>query len=197
MEELIQSIKILNQKEVKQINKYIDTLDFKSSTVFGKGNGPSKTREEIRSSTGTSMDEKAPETILLHEAMNAGLVEYKRRCEKIHINYSYYPMPGAVATRSWREGIQALDYNLGQEYKFHHDMATDPRLDEYHRKISVITYLKESKVGGGTEFPHQTFKPKPGYALIFPSNWCYPHSGEPVVEGNKRVAVTWYYVQNV
>ena len=51
MEELIQSIKILNQKEVKQINKYIDTLDFKSSTVFGKGNGPSKTREEIRSST--------------------------------------------------------------------------------------------------------------------------------------------------
>ena len=106
-------------------------------------------------------------------------------------------MPGAVGTRSWREPIQALDYSEGQEYKFHHDAAADPRLSEYHRKISVITYLKESEVGGGTCFPHTTFKPKPGYALMFPSNWCYPHSGEPVVKGNKRVAVTWYYVQTV
>ena len=29
---------------------------------------------------------------------------------------------------------------------------------------------------------------------MFPSNWCYPHSGQPVTEGKKRVAVTWYYV---
>ena len=48
--------------------------------------------------------------------------------------------------------------------------------------------------GGGTEFPHATFKPKPGYSLIFPSNWCYPHSGQKVTKGWKRVAVTWYYV---
>ena len=197
MEELIQVIKILNLKEVKQINKYIDTLDFNDNTVFGRGTEKSKTRKEIRSSTGATMDEKDPATILLHEAMNAGLVEYKKKCETVHNNYSYYPMPGAVGTRSWREPIQALDYSEGQEYKFHHDAAADPRLSEYHRKISVITYLKESEVGGGTCFPHTTFKPKPGYALMFPSSWCYPHSGEPVVKGNKRVAVTWYYVQTV
>ena len=127
MEELIQVIKILNLKEVKQINKYIDTLDFNDNTVFGRGTEKSKTRKEIRSSTGSTMNEESPETILLHEAMNAGLVEYKKKCQKIHINYSYYPMPGAVGTRSWREPIQALDYTEGQEYKFHHDAAADPR----------------------------------------------------------------------
>mgnify|MGYP003316373665 FL=1 len=40
---------------------------------------------------------------------------------------------------------------------------------------------------------HKTFKPSPGQALIFPSNWCYPHSGDPVELGIKKVAVTWYY----
>ena len=34
-------------------------------------------------------------------------------------------------------------------------------------------------------------------ALIFPSNWCYPHSGQMVESGMKRVAVTWYYVENI
>ena len=42
-----------------------------------------------------------------------------------------------------------------------------------------------------------TVKPEPGYALIFPSNWCYPHAGMPVTKGTKRVAVTWYYVNQV
>ena len=42
--------------------------------------------------------------------------------------------------------------------------------------------------------PASDLIPKPGYALIFPSNWCYPHAGEPVESGIKRVAVTWYYV---
>ena len=30
--------------------------------------------------------------------------------------------------------------------------------------------------------------------LFFPSNWCFPHSGQKVLSGKKRVAVTWYYV---
>tara|TARA_B100001115_G_scaffold50733_1_gene37511 strand:+ start:555 stop:908 length:354 start_codon:yes stop_codon:yes gene_type:complete len=113
---------------------------------------------------------------------------------KIHNNFSYYPVPGGHQTRSWREGIQILQYEKTQEYKFHHDAAFNREQEEYHRQISVITYLSEGFKGGGTAFPHTTYKPKPGYALIFPSNWCYPHAGEPVEEGRKRVAVTWYYV---
>ena len=68
---------------------------------------------------------------------------------------------------------------------------------EYERKISIITYLNDGFDGGGTEFPHKVYKPQAGYAVMFPSNWCYPHSGQPVPNGKKRVAVTWYYVQNI
>ncbi len=196
MNELIQAIKILNLNDIKKINKYIDTLDFQDNTVFGKPGEKSKTNTDIRSSTGTLLKEDHEITELVHTAMNKGLDEYKRRIQKIHTNFSFYPVPGGSGTRSWREGIQVLDYKKGQEYKFHHDAATDPRLSEYHRKISIILYLQEATKGGGTSFVHLGIKPKPGYALIFPSNWCYPHAGEPVYAGKKRVAVTWYYVEN-
>jgi len=197
MNDLIQVIKILNDSDIKKINQYIDTLDFKDNTVFGKPGEKCQTNTDIRSSTGTSLEEKCLIAKIIHDAMNKGLVEYKRRIEKIHENFSYYPVPGGSGTKSWREVIQVLDYKKGQEYKFHHDAATDPELSEYHRKISVILYLKEATKGGGTLFSHCGIKPKPGYALIFPSNWCYPHAGEPVYAGKKRVAVTWYYVERV
>ena len=195
MNDLIQAVKILNGAEVKKVNQYVDTLDFQDNTVFGGVGEDSKTNTDIRSSTGVTLDDNHEMTNIIHTAMNNGLDEYKRRVQKIHPNFSYYPIPGAVGTRSWREGIQILDYKKGQEYKFHHDAATDPRLNEYHRKISIILYLEEATKGGGTSFAHLGIKPKPGYALIFPSNWCYPHAGEPVYAGKKRVAVTWYYVE--
>ena len=197
MNDLIQVIKILNDSDIKKINQYIDTLEFEDCSVFGKKGEKSRSDLSVRSSTGISLENEGLITKFIHNAMNEGLVEYKRRVEKIHPNFGYYPVPGGVKTRSWRENIQVLDYKKGQEYKFHHDTASDSELSEYHRKISIVLYLKEATKGGGTLFSHCTIKPKPGYALIFPSNWCYPHAGEPVYAGKKRVAVTWYYVELV
>ena len=194
MNELIQVIKILEKEEVEEVNKYVDTLNLQECTVFGKG-----TKQKIspvRTSTGVTLNENHDATINLHNKINEGLLEYKRRVEKIHRNFTYYPVPGGIRTKSWREGIQVLQYEKTQEYKFHHDVADDRELKEYHRQISVIVYLTDGFVGGGTAFPHITYKPKPGYAIMFPSNWCYPHAGEPVESGIKRVAVTWYYVIN-
>jgi len=194
MNELIQAIKILNATDLKKINKYIDTLELTDNTVFSNNDTGSRVDTTIRSSTGVTLKDEDDNTAILHTAMNNGLDEYKRRVTKIHPNFNYYPVPGGAGTKSWREGIQVLEYVKGQEYKFHHDAATNPEQNEYHRKISVILYLKEATKGGGTLFPHLGIKPKPGYALIFPSNWCFPHAGEPVSAGKKRVAVTWYYV---
>ena len=139
--------------------------------------------------------ESDPNIVLLHGDVEQEMDEYKKRLVKIHNNFSYYPVPGGIDTRSWREGIQILQYEKTQEYKFHHDSAIRRDQEQYHRQISVIVYLSEDFKGGGTAFIHTTYKPKPGYALIFPSNWCFPHAGEPVEEGRKRVAVTWYYVE--
>ena len=194
MNDLIQVIKILDQDDVNKLNSHIDTLQFNQSLVFDTGGDGVKVDNFTRTSTVAPLNDNDEITQEFHEKINRGLDEYKRRLVKIHNNFSYYPVPGGIDTRSWREGIQILQYEKSQEYKFHHDSAIRRVQEQYHRQISVIVYLSEDFKGGGTSFIHTTYKPKPGYALIFPSNWCFPHAGEPVEEGRKRVAVTWYYV---
>ena len=194
MNDLIQVIKILESNEVKELNNFIDNYKFNKSSVMVNSGG-NATDDYVRSSTGCFLDEEHEITLDFHNKINQGLNEYKERLVNIHENFLYYPVPGGYDTHSWRESIQILQYEKNQEYKFHHDTANHRDRKEFYRTISVIVYLTDNFEGGGTLFPHTSFKPKPGYALIFPANWCYPHAGELVTEGIKRVAVTWYYVE--
>jgi hypothetical protein len=195
MNELIQIVKILDKDQLKVVNSYIDTLIFQENTVFDS-NGKSKTDTSVRSSLGSTLNEEHEATQLVHQKINESLITYKERVIKINEMFQYYPVPGGYSTTCHREAIQILEYSSNQEYKFHHDVSNDPNSKEYHRQISVVLYLNDDFEGGGTEFPHNTYKPKPGYGLIFPSNWCFPHSGQKVLSGKKRVAVTWYYVND-
>jgi hypothetical protein len=193
MNDLIQNIRILNQEELDIINSYIDKLTFQENTVFDF-DGKTRIDTSVRSSLGTTMNEEHEATQLLHQRINESLLVYKEKVIEINEMFQYYPVPGGYGTTSYRESIQVLEYNQNQEYKFHHDTSNDPNSKEYHRQISVVLYLNDNFEGGGTEFIHQTYKPSPGYGLIFPSNWSFPHSGQKVLSGKKRVAVTWYYV---
>ena len=193
MNDLIQLIKILEPNELKYINDHIDTLEFSDCKVFGS-KGKNLVKSDIRSSSGLTLNDSTKATILLHQRINVGLETYHKKVKSVHKNFSYYPVPCGIGTKCWREGIQVLEYEPGQRYRYHHDAATDKNLAEYERKISVILYLNEGFEGGGTEFIHTALKPKPGYAIMFPSNWCYPHAGQEVISGKKRIAVTWYYV---
>ena len=194
MNDLIQLIKILEPNELKYINDYIDTLEFHDCKVFGK-EGKNYVNNDIRSSSGLTLDDSTKGTIMLHQRINVGLEDYYKKVKSVHKNFSYYPVPCGIGTKCWREGIQVLEYEPGQRYRFHHDAATDKKLKEYERKLSVILYLNDGFEGGGTEFiKKQVLKPEPGHAIMFPSNWCYPHSGQEVISGKKRIAVTWYYV---
>ena len=209
MNDLIQTIKILDSNELKIINDYIDTLKFEDCKVFG-ANGENYVNPNMRSSSGLTMpeyetifigghpivgDKSNTVTSLLHKCINRGLEIYYAKVKRIHPNFGYYPVPCGIATKCWREGIQVLEYQPGQKYNFHHDAATDKKLKEYERKLSIILYLNDGFEGGGTEFiKNQVLKPEPGHAIMFPSNWCYPHSGQEVISGKKRIAVTWYYV---
>jgi hypothetical protein len=193
MNDLIQTIKILNEEELKIINNYVDTLVFQGNTVFDS-NGKSRIDASVRSSLGTTVNEEHDATKLLHQKINESLSIYKEKVISINDMFQYYPVPAGYSTTCHREAIQVLEYSPNQEYKFHHDTSNDPNSKEYHRIISIVLYLNDEFDGGGTEFPHQTYKPSPGYGLFFPSNWCFPHSGQKVLSGKKRVAVTWYYV---
>ena len=56
MNDLIQTIKILESNELKIINDYIDTLKFEDCKVFG-AHGENHVNPNMRSSSGTSMPE--------------------------------------------------------------------------------------------------------------------------------------------
>lgn len=194
MNSLIQAFKSLDEKELEKVNSFIDTLDFLPNTVFQGENSPD-VDESVRTSVGCNLENDHEITGLLHEKMNAALDEYKERLLKVNDIFGYYPVAGGVDTQSHREDIQILSYTKGKHYKFHHDASDNVKEKEFYRTVSVIMYLKSAEEGGGTLFPHQSFYPEAGETLVFPSNWCYPHSGEKIIKGEKRVAVTWYYVE--
>ncbi|MBA42140.1 MAG: hypothetical protein CMC69_02805 [Flavobacteriaceae bacterium] len=195
MNELIQIIKFLDEDKLQKINNHLDTLEFSPNGLLGKEDN--KVDTSVRSSLGVYLKKDHEVTKIIHESMNNALLEYRKRVIKISDTFKYYPVPGGIGTTSWRESIQVLQYSENQKYNFHSDQHVDKQAIEYHRAISIVLYLNDGFEGGGTEFPYATFKPKAGYGLIFPSNWCYPHSGQVVTKGIKRVAVTWYYVDIV
>jgi hypothetical protein len=196
MDKLVQQIKVLSKTELQEINSIIDSFSdrFTQSTVFtNDDSGNSILDASYRTSWGTGIEPGSGLEQKIHSAMDRGLVEYRKRLVEYHEMFQYWPVPFSTETFCGREDIQVLQYSPGQEYVFHHDQSDYINNSAYYRTLSTILYLNDDFDGGGTAFPHKTFKPKAGHALFFPSNWCYPHSGQKVISGSKRVAVTWWY----
>lgn len=191
---LIQIIPTITSEELKALNHFLDTNGDprRANTVFQSTGLTSDV--SVRSSTGFHLHEEQPFADLVGQAMNKALLVYQERLCKAHPALINNLAPAATGTLSHRESIQILEYRPGQEYKYHFDMNWDRNEETYYRTVSVILYLNSEFEGGGTEFCDGVYKPKPGEALIFPSSWSFPHCGQLVTSGMKRVAVTWYYV---
>lgn len=191
----IQTIPALTTDELVKINSYLENTPIPrgKSTVFS--NTGFREDTSVRSSVGFSLAEGDTITNMIGNSMNKALLGYQSRLGKenpILVNQNM--APGAAGTSSYREAIQVLEYSPGQQYHFHYDQNWARTEETYYRTVSIVLYLNGGFEGGGTEFLDGVYKPNPGEALIFPSNWCFPHCGQLVTSGLKRVAVTWYYV---
>lgn len=103
------------------------------------------------------------------------------------------------------EGIQVLRYQPGAEYKPHYDYfdpahAGTPTILKRggQRVATLVMYLNDPLVGGGTTFPdvHLEVAPVKGNAVFFSYDRAHPvsrtlHGGAPVVQGEKWVATKW------
>lgn len=87
------------------------------------------------------------------------------------------------------EGFQILKYEKGEYYRPHLDASSENK-----RVLSLIIYLNSDYDGGETSFLRQKIKVKgnTGDILIFPSNYCFPHTAEEVKSGIKYTMVTWF-----
>ena len=201
MSDLIQTVQVLTSEEVKFVNAELDKKEFQVSMIGfaddGTGVLSARVDSDVRSSSVTYLKDNEEVTKVMHEGINNALLEYRQRLMEIHPTFDGYPVPGGFMTTSNREEIQVLEYVENQKYTWHTDASPMPDSKEYHRKISVILYLSDDFEGGTTKFVHQDYKPPIGHALIFPSNWCFPHCGTKVTSGKKRVAVTWYFVKDL
>ena len=187
---LIQTIDVLTPEQVKQVLAAIAPHEFEPTTVFGMSGCEVNT--DIRSNTRVCLADVHPAAEIMHEGMNAALLKYRDEIGYINHQFLSFPVPGSFRTNSYREQIQVLKYETSEYYKWHSDQAADRNDNAYHRTLSIVLYLTDDFEGGRTEFPHTSYKPKAGQALIFPSNWCFPHQSTPVTNGTKIVAVTWY-----
>jgi predicted 2-oxoglutarate/Fe(II)-dependent dioxygenase YbiX len=86
-------------------------------------------------------------------------------------------------------GYSLLRYQEGQFYSNHTDsFATEPR------EVSCSFVLNDDFVGGEFAFFNQEVKYKipKGAALMFPSNFMYPHEVMKVTTGTRYSIVTWF-----
>ncbi|KKK36743.1 2OG-Fe(II) oxygenase [Mesobacillus campisalis] len=99
------------------------------------------------------------------------------------------------------EGLQILNYQVGQEYKAHFDFFKSVENGASNPRIStLVMYLNDVKEGGETYFPKLNFSvsPQKGMAVYFEYfydntslNELTLHGGAPVIIGDKWAATQW------
>ena len=87
-------------------------------------------------------------------------------------------------------GYTLCRYREGQGYPAHVDVGQSTR----HRVLSCTFWLNDDYEGGEMEFPTAGLKGRcdKGDALVFPSNFVFPHAVLPVTKGTRYSIVTWF-----
>ena len=101
--------------------------------------------------------------------------------KKYHENFKHF-------TINVDTGYQLLRYKEGQFYVQHVDSFL-----EQQRSISCSLVLNDDYEGGEFCFWDGTVmhKPPKGSALVFPSNFMYPHEIKKVTKGERYSIITW------
>ncbi|MCD8510019.1 MAG: 2OG-Fe(II) oxygenase [Bacillus sp. (in: Bacteria)] len=99
------------------------------------------------------------------------------------------------------DGIQILNYKVGQEYKAHFDYFNSASQQTTNPRIStLVMYLSDVEQGGETYFPklNLSVSPQKGMGVYFEYfynnetlNELTLHGGAPVISGDKWAATQW------
>ena len=163
------------------LNEYENSKEWLDTAIGGKGN----INKEIRNCTtiGISLNEvieknKNVRKILddeVFECAKKSIEKYNEKFKQAHISKD--------------SGYELLKYEKGGFYTQHVDSFT-----EIPRTISCSFTLNDNFKGGEFSFFNNTLvcPLKKGSAIMFPSNFLYPHSVLPVINGTRYSIVTWF-----
>jgi predicted 2-oxoglutarate/Fe(II)-dependent dioxygenase YbiX len=163
------------------LNEYENSNEWLDTTVGGKGH----INKEIRNCTtiGISLNE----VIEKNKKVRKILDDEVFKCTKKAIEKYNEKFKKAYISKD--TGYQLLKYEKGGFYTQHVDSFTSTP-----RTISCSFTLNDNFKGGEFSFFDNTlvYPLKKGSAIMFPSNFLYPHSVLPVIDGTRYSIVTWF-----
>ena len=116
-----------------------------------------------------------------------------RKLSDLIINYERDVLKGVSLNISKFNEINILRYENQGHYKPHVDDCIN-----HHRTLSIILLLNDDYEGGELIFKSVNLQKdlhiidvKKNRAVLFPSNFMYPHTVKPVTKGTRYSIVSW------
>ncbi len=163
------------------LNEYENSNEWLEATVGSEYH----LNKEIRNCTsiGISLNEVIEKNISVRKLLDNEVFEcvkktikkYNEKFKQVHISKD--------------SGYDLCKYKKGGFYTQHVDSF--PKMP---RTISCSFTLNDNFKGGEFSFFNNTlvYSLKKGSAIMFPSNFLYPHSVLPVIDGTRYSIVTWF-----
>lgn len=170
LEKFILEIPELIPSEVcKEIVGWANNKKWEDTTV-GKGD----TKKNIRSCQVINLHD-SPYDNKLFEYVSKSLQEYTKVFTDVSVSKD--------------TGYELLKYKPGGFYKQHVDSY-----DIHPRELTLSITMNDEYEGGGWSFFDGQYKlnPKIGSAIMFPSNFMFPHAILPVTSGTRYAMITWF-----
>ena len=169
----------------KILSEYQNTDEWQESCVGKmKADGRGNVNSDIRNCTEIGMSTK--EAIEINDSVRRNLDDMVfHGVKKVIDKYNKYVDTFSVDIDS---GYTLLRYKTGQFYKQHVDSFI-----EQPRALSCSIQLNDDYEGGEFAMFNRDImmRANVGSAIVFPSNFMYPHEIMPVTQGNRYSIITW------
>jgi len=176
---------------VERIKSYIN-IEKLNNMGIGNSNMDSRIDNTVRNVKGFSVHNKFP--IIKENASKWILFKLiAQQLNIIHLNYMMMTTKNPDAMPNLLNQVDFLKYGEGGKYEVHTDGGA------VFRNLTTIVNLNEEYEGGEFQFFRPDSKTevvreeklKTGTALVFPSNFLYPHSVKPITKGERYSIVCW------
>jgi len=187
--DFIKVYQILTEEECDFILKEIENNEYYRATTAKLGEKDLTPKvDNFRTNSQTVINYNSPADNLIYERVSLCYAKWQESLP----DELYKKMWGNHFTNIKDTGYEVNRYNESEYYDITIDELPCKEID---RVVSFVLYLNDDFKGGDLVFPFCKFTPQKGYAIIFPSNWMYPHKSEPIIEGTKYSVVTWFVNQ--
>tara|TARA_R100001126_G_C4867063_1_gene170820 strand:+ start:258 stop:827 length:570 start_codon:yes stop_codon:yes gene_type:complete len=176
--------KALDNKVCKNLSEYIEISPSKKATLLkdGKDIEDVKYRNVYTFGLNESNQHDLLYKNLIFNTCSAAIKKYQKLFPSLHQELKL-------------ESINLLKYVKGNFYKKHTDA-----FHQVNRQLSFIINLNQDYEGGdlifyyphNQQFAYSKVQLKTGDLVMFPSNFMYPHSIQPIISGTRYSIVCWF-----